>query len=167
MWNYLIFSTLLLISACTFSTESNMNTNPLTVLIECKDNPSCFFEGEDLSIVIFLRNDSERDVEIPFSYVQKAGPVIKLIDNKENRSAFLKRNLVDPKLRKNLVKLAPGKSISFDWILMKAELQQFYNNSLDIIVEVSVPSLTLNGVEEQPETKNSVGSFRIVSKPSH
>jgi len=167
MWNYLIFSSLLLISACTFSAESIIRINPLAVLIECKDSPSCFFDGENVSIVISLRNDGESDVEIPFLYMQKAGPVIKLTDNKEGRSAFLKRNLVDPKLRNNLTRLAPGKSISFDWVLMSTELQQFGNNSLDIIVEVAVPSFTSNGSEEQPETNNSIGSFLIVSRPLH
>jgi hypothetical protein len=165
MQNYLTFLALLLTSACTFSSERIMNINPLTILIECKNNPSCFFSGENMPIVIFLKNDGANDVELPFAFIQKAGPAIKLTDNKEKRSAFLKRNLVDPQLRKNLMKLAPGKSISIDWVLMNTELQQFGNNSVDLTVEVTVQSLSSKNPKEQPETINSVGSLRIVSKP--
>jgi hypothetical protein len=156
----------ILISACAISHENTMNINPLSVSIECKDNPECFFYGENIPITISIKNDGASDIELPLIFMQKTGPNIKLIDTKKNRSTFLKRNLADPALRKTLTKIAPGKSVSIDWILINTEIEQFDNTSVDLTVEVTVQSLNNKKLDGEPETLNSSGHVRIVSKSS-
>lgn len=167
MRHHLILMASVLISACAFSTGNTMNLNPLSISIQCKDNPECIFSGENMPIVISVKNDGPSDIELPIAFMQKTGPSIKLINNKNNRSVFLKKNLAPPELRKNLTKLAPNKSILIDWVLINSELQQFGNESIDLTAEVTIQSLKTEKSKDQTETLNSVGRIRILGKSSN
>jgi hypothetical protein len=144
-----------------------MNTYPLSISIACKDNAECFYSGEDLPILITVKNNGVNEVEVPLAFIQKTGPTIKLTDSKESRTAFLKKNLADPALLKNPVKLAPGKSISIDWILTSTELEQFGDEPVDLTMEAIVQSFHPTKTTTQTDSVNSVGSIRIRTKPSN
>lgn len=167
MQYYLALLSIFLISACSLRSEDTMNPNQLSISISCKDNPECLYFGEDMPIIIDVKNEGLNEVGVPVAFIQKTGPTIKLTDSKDSRTAFLKKNLADPALLKDLVKLAPGKSISIDWVLMNTELEQFGGMPVDLIVEAIVPSFNRTKITDQADSENSVGSIRIRSKPSN
>ncbi|WP_339802797.1 hypothetical protein [Saezia sanguinis] len=121
--------------------EQVMRTNELfTISAYCKDGPQCIFTGDgELFIVIQITNNIKEGLEIPFEYIKATGPFITLKDRETGEETPLRRNLADPQLMEKLILLAPGQSISFDWIIFDAELEQFRNqNHIDVLAEIHI-----------------------------
>jgi hypothetical protein len=104
---------------------------------------------------------------VPLAHIKKTGPTIKLTDNKEKWTVFLKKNLADPALHKDLAKLAPGKILVIDWVLTNTELEQFGTNPVDLTVEAIVQSFSTKKSEVESGNLTTVGSIRIHSEPSN
>lgn len=134
----------LLLSACAPTTEATMPDPAalLQVTARCKDNPECQFTGQDLWIEIEVSNRQPQGVGFPQAYLQKTGPVVRLLDRRSSRSAHLKKNLADPALRDQLTTLAQGQSLRLDWVITAFELQQF-GAPVDLDADIELPVTVL------------------------
>jgi hypothetical protein len=132
----------LLLAACSANTEPAMN-NPQPVALDitshCKDNPGCHFKGQDLWLLIDITNRGTQALGFPLAYLQKAGPVVQLIDRRSQQSTHLKRNLADHALQGQFTPIAPGGSLRLEWVVTAAELLTM-GSAVDLDINIELPA---------------------------
>jgi hypothetical protein len=158
-----LLSTVLL-TACLNTHSQIMNDSPISVTVQCTANPDCLFTGDDIPVVVSIKNNQPTSIELPLAYLQKTGPIIKLIDNVSKQEVFLKKNLASTDLRKSLIKIQPGKSVSIDWVLTSSELLQFNNEIVDITAEVTVFTSIKTDEKDLPSEITANESIKINGK---
>jgi hypothetical protein len=124
--------------ACTQTKENSMTNPLLDVTATCRTNDQCLFEGREMFVDITITNNQDTEVEFPLEYVQKTGPIVKLIDTRTKAETYLKRNLADPGLRSKLTPIQPGKSAHVEWVITSTELQRFGGSDVDLSAEFTV-----------------------------
>ena len=135
-------SLLLLVSACTPIKDTSMKKQ-LLISAKCKGserrgNDPVPFEGKDLLLDISIANPQNTEVGFPLTYVQKCGPIIKLIDSRTKAEAYLKGNLADNALQKQFTIIRSGQSLLLEWVITSGELEQFGGTHVDVSAEITV-----------------------------
>jgi hypothetical protein len=140
-----------------------MNDQLLTVKATCRGaSDPCLFEGQDLVIDIGIANNQDVEIGFPLAFRQKTGPVVRLIDRRTQADTYLKTNLADLDLRKELTPIQPGGSVTMEWVITGGEIQEFGGPSVDLLAEVIVQAgVRVRG--KQVEFRGS-DTLRIVSK---
>lgn len=110
----------------------------LSIAAACKDHDPCRFTGEDLFIDIRVRNDQPAPVGFPLAFIQKTGPVIRLIDVRTQAETFLPKNLADLALRDQLTTIQPGGSVAIAWVISADELRQFGGDRVEVQAEITI-----------------------------
>jgi hypothetical protein len=158
-----LLSTVLL-TACLNTHSQIMNDSPISVTVQCTAHPDCLFTGDDMPVVVSIKNNQPTSIELPLAYLQKTGPIVKLIDNTSKQEVFLKKNLASHDLRKNLIEIKPGKSASIEWILMSSELLQFNSEAVDITAEFTVSTNIKTTAKDLLSEVTTSGSVKIIGK---
>lgn len=153
-----------LLTACLNTHSQIMNDSSISVIVQCTANPDCLFTGDDMPVVVSIKNNQPISIELPLAYLQKTGPIVKLIDNTSRQEVFLKKNLASHDLRKTLIKIQPGKSASIDWILTSSELLQFNSEAVDITAEITVSTNIKTTAKDFPSEVTASGSVKINGK---
>lgn len=119
--------------------------NPLEIKINSEGQEKPVFEGKNVPIEIRLFNPGPAVVGAPTEFIQKAGPSIKLIDQKTGAAMSLKRNLADMELLKQFKMIAPQKFEAIRWVIYKSEVNRVPGEG-DITVEVTIAAdIQVNG----------------------
>ncbi len=89
-----------------------MTNDSLRITAQCKGNDQCLFDGDDMFLVINITNTQQDEIEFPLTYLQKTGPVVKLIDTlsraeryEQKRKALKLRHKAFPVVRALLTEL--------------------------------------------------------------
>ena len=154
----------MLISGCSNNFSNTMSNNFLLISVQCMSNTNCHFNGDDIFINIDVKNVHSADIDFPLSYLQKTGPIVKLVDSETNSTSFLKKNLADPSLIKQTTKIKPGQSVIVEWVLTSAELLQFKSGVVDLTAEVTIAAPILLDGETASFNFEGTGSAKIVGK---
>lgn len=110
----------------------------LSIAAACQDHDPCRFTGEDLFLDIRVRNDQPVAVGFPLAFIQKTGPVIRLIDVRTKAETFLPKNLADLALRDRFTAIPPGGSVGIAWVISADELRQFEGERVDVFAEITI-----------------------------
>ncbi len=112
---------------------------PLAMQATCKGNSSCYFDWRDLVVEIRMTNTGTSPVMFPLEYRQQTGPTIRLMDPKSKTVSYVKTNVVDRELRKKLIKILPGKSVTLEWAIKPTDMQPFAKSSgSEIEAEITI-----------------------------
>jgi len=153
---------LVFLPACNLVKDKPMTNELLTVTAKCRENDQCLFEGQDMFLDISITNNSEKAIGFPLAYLQKTGPIIRLIDTRTKVETNLKTSLADFDLREEFTLIQPGKAVLVEWVISSYELQQFGGDFVDISVEITVMAqIQVSG--KQVDFRGT-DTLRIVSK---
>jgi len=78
-----------------------MNVQPVRVRATCRD-ADCRFTGQDMFLDIGVINDHAAAIGFPLRYVQKKGPIIRLIDARTRKETYLRTNPADEDLMEEI-----------------------------------------------------------------
>lgn len=134
----------------------------LTVAATCRQNDACVFEGQDMFLEIKITNTQNTAVGFPLTYLQQTGPIVRLVDTLTRAESYVRTNLADIDLREKLTAIPPGASITLDYVISSAELQQFGGQYVDLSAEITVMAET-DILGKRVEFRGS-DTLRIVSK---
>jgi hypothetical protein len=150
-----------LVGACGQGKDTGMNVQPVRVRATCRD-ADCRFTGQDMFLDIGVINDHAAEIGFPLRYVQKKGPIIRLIDARTRKETYLRTNPADEDLMEELTPIAPGQSVVIEWVIKSSELQQFGGRYVDLLAEVTlVASVKVGG--DRADIR-AADTLRIVSK---
>lgn len=114
-----------------------MANPPLTLRAECKGPPG----DNDLFVTLTITNTSATAATFPLEYLQKTGPSVRLTDTRTKAHTYLRTNLAPHALRDKLTRIAPGQSVTLEWLIHPSELQQF-GTPVDLTATFVLDSLT-------------------------
>lgn len=146
------------------STALSMNNihDDITLKILCDAQNECIYRGEDVDILICIKNKGKSEVSIPVAYLQKAGPIMTLIDERTGKTLSIRRNRPPSKLLKELKIVAPGSEADLHWSITREEVETFRHEIIAISVEVKlIMPAVVDGVEER---MMAIGTTKIVGK---
>ena len=140
-----------------------MKNHLLAIKANCKGNDRCLFDGRDLFLEIRVTNTHKSEVGFPLAYVQKTGPIIKLIDTRTKAETYLRKNLADLDLQEKFTLIQPGQSVVMEWVITSGELEQF-GLPVDLSAEITVKT----GIRVDGRQVEFLGTdtVRILSKPN-
>jgi hypothetical protein len=142
--------------------ENHLTNQHLAIHAKCRGGEKCVFDGKDLFIDIVIFNHGAAPVGFPLAYRQKTGPSIRLIDSRTKAETHLRTNPADPDMASELTQIAPGKSVTLEWVIKPSEIQQFARPAIDLLAEISVGcKIQVNGKAEEflgVDTLRIVGS---------
>lgn len=159
---FALFALFALSATCVRSKDTPMTNPQLTIEAKCRANDPCLFDGHDLFLDVRITNNEQVDVGFPLAYVQKTGPTIRLIDTRTKVDTYLPKNLASFDLRDELTTIAPGKSVTMEWVITAAEVRQFGGKFPDITAEVTFMVPVRVG-DQRADFKGS-GTLKIGSK---
>lgn len=129
---------LVFLSACNLVKDKPMTNELLAITAKCRENDQCLFEGQDMFLDISITNNHKSGIGFPLAYLQKTGPIIRLIDTRTKAETNLKTNLADFDLREKFTLIQPGKAVLVEWVISSYELQQFGGDFVDLSAEITV-----------------------------
>ena len=160
---YSLTLALFALSATCVRSKNVPMTNPnLTIEAKCRASDPCLFEGRDLTLDVRITNHERVDVGFPLAYVQKTGPTIRLIDTRTKVDTYLPKNLASLDLKDELTTIAPGQSVSLEWVIMAGEVRQFGGRFPHIAAEVTI-MVPVQLADQRVDFKGS-GTLTIQSK---
>lgn len=115
-----------------------MTNHLLDITVKCRGNDQCIFEEQDVFLDISVTNTQETEIGFPLDYLQKTGPIIRLIDSHTEADTYVKTNLADFDLREKFTAIQPGESLAIEWVLTSDELKQFGGPYVDVSAEITV-----------------------------
>ncbi len=139
-----------------------MSNELLNVKAKCQGNDACVFEGRDIFLDIQITNTGTTAVGFPLEFLQKVGPVIRLIDTRTKADTYLKTNLADLDLREKYTFIGPGKSVTLEWVITSDELRQFGSRNVDVSAEITLNTEVL--VDGKKVDFRSTDTVRIAGK---
>ena len=151
-----------MLAACATARDIRMTNQQLTIAAKCRANDRCLFEGNDLFLDISISNNENIEIGFPLAYVQKTGPIVRLIDTRTKTETHLKRNLADLDLREKFTMIPPGRSIALEWVITSDELQQFGGRFVDVSAEITLMA-TIQVSGQRVEFRGT-DTLHIVSK---
>jgi hypothetical protein len=154
----------ILLNACIHTSKKIMTDSLISVTLTCKDNPTCEFNGDKMPIVVSIKNNHSTEIGVPIAFMQKTGPIIKLIDTETERGTNLKVNLASPELLKNLTKIAPGQSAFITWHIAPFELMQFGHEKVDVTAEATISTKVWISSKDESIDVIASGSTKIIGK---
>lgn len=138
-----------------------MNEPSATLTIACNNGDECNFNGNDIELNISIKNTGTTPFMIPLDYIKKAGPTIKITDQKTGQFVFLKKNLADPKLREQPTPINSNQTTSLDWIILAPEIRQFGKEKGRLTVEITLQGYVPKSTSNEAKTLDISGSFEI------
>ena len=138
------------------------NTPLLTIKAKCRGNDECLFEGKNIFLDVLITNPHGFEIGFPLAFRRKTGPIVRLIDTRTKREAFLKPNLADLALREQYTPIQPGDSVLLEWVITSSELKQFGERYVDVTAEIMLEAT----IQAQGElvTFQGADKLHIVSK---
>lgn len=127
-----------ILSAAPQKKDKRMTNEIVTIKARCKDNDPCLYVGHNLHLQISITNRQPVAIGYPLTFRQKTGPSIRLFDPRTKEEAYLKTNLADLALKEKFTQIAPGKSVTLEWVITSAEIDPFATPSVDIMAEISL-----------------------------
>jgi len=128
----------LLLMTCASVKEFPMTDQPLSVQVKCRGNDPCLFDGNDLWLDIEIANTGTGQIGFPLAFMQKKGPIIRLIDSRTGADTHLRTNPADFSLLDQLTPVPAGHPIRLEWVIMAHEVRQFGGQFVDLSAEVTV-----------------------------
>jgi hypothetical protein len=125
-----------------------VKTSPLILTVECKNNPTCTFSGEDIPIRIIFRNSSTSEIGVPLEHIEKKGPYVKLIDAKTGNERRLPVSLPAEELLSKFHIIKPLDSIEMESKLTAGAIRTFRRELIDLSVELVISTeIQIDGIE--------------------
>jgi hypothetical protein len=144
--------------------NSNMDTNPLSVKFECKNNPACVFDGRPITFEITISNPKNYDIGIPIEYLERRGPYCTIIDTITQEEVQLGVGLPRESLRTKFVKLKPGEQVKIERTIANADIQAFKLKMVDIHANLTITSLIELPELTEPIRFRSSAKIHIVGR---
>jgi hypothetical protein len=129
----------------------------LTVSVKCRDSTTCMPKGRELFIVVSITNDQSEAVGVPLSYLRRVGPAVRVTDARTHSASYRGTSPADPEQKKELTKVEPGATVSFEWVISREELPQTGLGTADVTAEITIKA----DVEVGGKTVPFVGSDTI------
>jgi hypothetical protein len=108
-----------------------------TVSVNCGANEQCRFDGDDIVLEIIVTNSGARNIGFPLAFVQKRGPIIRLVDRRTKADTYLRSNPADFDLEEQFTEIPPGESVTLEWVITAGEAQTF-GRPVDLSAEVTI-----------------------------
>lgn len=118
--------------------DTRMTDTPLlSVMARCRDQERCTFDGSSLFVELLITNPHDRPIGIPLAYLQKTGPMVRLVDARTRADTYLRTNLASDALRSVVTEVPPRGSVQLNWVINPDELLQF-GSPVDVGAEFTV-----------------------------
>ena len=124
-----------------------MTSELLTVTAQCRANATCLFQGHDMFIDVTISNKGDAEIGYPLAYVQKTGPIVRLVDRRTGAETYLRTNLAPHDLREQFSSMAPGESLMLEWVITAYEIRQIGGSHVDVSAEITVAAKVRAGGE--------------------
>ncbi|WP_218066215.1 hypothetical protein [Escherichia coli] len=124
---------------------SDLSVNDFAIWVECdnsKTSECLYTKKNNLLIDINFRNDSGRDIYVPFEYLRKTGPAIKLMNFYGSDGFYLRPNLTSKELLSHLTVIHSGESVMFDWVILSSEIESFRKDNEKIKISAKLSVIT-------------------------
>ena len=115
-----------------------MQDQVFSVSAQCGGSNECLYERKDLFFDVGIKNIHATDIGFPLAFVQKAGPSIKLIDNRSGKNTHVGTALADWALKTQFVTIPPGQSVGFPYLITADELEELGGEDVDLTAEVTL-----------------------------
>jgi hypothetical protein len=152
----------LLLSTCGSVKDVAMTNQLLTITAKCRGVDPCVFEGKDLFLDIRITNNGKSTIGFPLAFVQKAGPIVRLVNRRTKAETYIPTNPADFDLLEELTQIPPGESAVVEWVITAGELRDFGGRPVDVDAEVTIK--TKIQVEGKGADFLGTDTLRIVSK---
>jgi hypothetical protein len=150
MRDYISLAVLLAVFLVSLNTEANMNSSTLAVSITCRDNPGCIFEGKDLILDVFVKNNTVSAIGLPLPFLKKKGLHCFLVDNASGKKITLGVSLTPESLTTDFVKLAPGEKIKLSRKISADLVRSIREKMVSLTANVAVAGMMEPRDGEQP-----------------
>ncbi len=117
--------------------EKLMNSQLLSVKVNCRNNEHCLFTGEDIFLDIRIVNNENTEIGFPLEFVESKGPIIRLVDTRTKKETFIPTHPPDGELLDKFVTIRPNQSVGLEWVVTAGELEQF-GKDVDLVMEVTI-----------------------------
>jgi hypothetical protein len=144
--------------------RASVNKHPLSITVECRENPDCIFSGEDIRLRIVIKNESNYPIGVPLQFIKKRGAYVKLVDVKTGKNFDLHVSLPPRPLRKVFDTLAPQESVELGRLITAAEIQRFGTDYIDLDVRVEFGAHIQVEGEPEPVDFAGWGTLKIIGK---
>lgn len=136
----------------------------LQISIECIGQIDCEYSGNDLPIRIMIKNTSAAKVKFPLKFLQKTGPIIRLINLNTMAETFLRTNPADFKLKESFTVIEPQNVVRIDWVIHKFEVETHGIEKSSLAAEVIITAK----IQVDGEITEFQGSSRLhIAKPKN
>ncbi len=139
-----------------------MNNLPLTMTVECMNNPTCTYRGEDIELSISLKNTSSVAVALTLAKLKRTGPYIKITDIKTGASQNLQVGLAPARLSTEFTQVLPQECVTISAVLTTSEIEKFRKQDIHLDVEVALSSFIREEGHAQPERFRVQRQLKIV-----
>jgi hypothetical protein len=150
MRDYPSLAVVLAASLISYNNGENMNASILAVSISCRDNPACVFEGQDLILDVFIKNNSAGAIGFPLHFLKKKGLHCFLVDNASGKRITLGVSLTAESLATDFVKIAPGEKVKFSRKISAGLVRSIREKMVNLTANVAVAGLMEPGDGERP-----------------
>ncbi|WP_312226643.1 hypothetical protein [Pseudescherichia sp.] len=100
-----------------------------TISVDCNGQKECAYNNqEEIPVVVRLDNISSNGFYIPWVYIKKTGPSVKLMDQYSRKNIILKQRLVSWDLKEKMLYIPAGSYVSFSWDLLHRDIAPFVKN---------------------------------------
>lgn len=134
---------------------------PLSITLQCNDNPGCLYARKPMMLTVGIRNDGRRSIGFPLVYLSKSGPIVKYIDTETAATTYERRGLANPALKTTFTDIAPGAAVTLETELSLQQLEAFRVKRTDVTVEVILKAkISIEGAAELSEFQGAA-SIRV------
>lgn len=127
-----------------------MNTSTLEVSINCRGNPGCVFEGKDIILDVFVKNNTARDIGLPLNFLRKKGLHCFLVDNTSGKKITLGVSLTPESLTTDFARVAPGEHIKISRTISADLVRSIRDRMVNLTANVAVAGMMEPDVGEAP-----------------
>ena len=113
-----------------------MNDNVLQIAIKYVEPDTGRYRGDDVLLDVELTNPRGGEVGFPIDFMQRAGPIVRIVDNNTGVEAYVDRSLADLALLEQFTMIGSGQSASIRMLLGEEDLCQFDEHRVDVTIEV-------------------------------
>lgn len=140
---------------------------PLSITLQCNDNPGCLYARKPMMLTVSIRNDGRRSIGFPLAYLSKSGPIVKYIDTETAAVTYERRGLANPALKTVFTDIAPGAAVTLETELSPQQLETFRVKRTDVTVEVILKArVSIEGAAELSDFQ-AAASIRVREPEQH
>nr|WP_315251595.1 hypothetical protein [uncultured Duganella sp.] len=138
---------------------------PLSITLQCNDNPGCLYARKPMMLTVSIRNDGRRSIGFPLAYLSKSGPIVKYTDTATAAVTYERRGLANPALKTAFTDIAPGAAVTLETELSPQQLEAFRAKRTDVTVEVILKArVSIEGAAELGDFQGAA-RIRVVEPP--